>query len=151
IISRSSSAIAVELGHMRLNKEVEGLRLLGVNTNDFLVTPRLLGTAIAQLALAVYFTVIAVVSGVLVAAAFTAPGYIHFLSEIPLSFNAFDLTVFVVKNLLFGIIAGATACMHGLRVERSPTEIPQQAQRAIVNAISLVFIVDGAFAVMRLS
>ncbi|MGE0081449.1 MAG: MlaE family ABC transporter permease, partial [Thiohalomonadaceae bacterium] len=34
IISRSSSAIAVELGHMRLNKEVEGLRLLGVNTND---------------------------------------------------------------------------------------------------------------------
>jgi phospholipid/cholesterol/gamma-HCH transport system permease protein len=150
IIGRSSSAIAVELGHMRLNKEVEGLWLLGVNTNDLLVTPRLLGTATAQLALAVYFTLIAIISGTLFAAAFVAPGYIHFLQQVPLALDPSDLAVFVIKNLLFGIIAGAAACYHGLQVERSPTEVPQQTQRAIVNAISLIFIVDGLFALMRL-
>ena len=150
IIGRSSSAIAVELGYMKLNKEVEGLWLLGVNTNALLVAPRLLATAVAQLSLAVFFTVIAVVSGVVFAAAFLVPSYINFLADLTLAFTPVDLILFVAKNLLFGIIAGAAACHHGLQVERSPTEIPQQTQRSLVNAISLIFVADGLFAVMRL-
>jgi phospholipid/cholesterol/gamma-HCH transport system permease protein len=150
IIGRSASAIAVDLGNMKLNKEVEGLWMLGVNTNDFLVTPRLLGTAISQLALAVYFTLIAMVSGTLFVTLLVAPGYLRLLEEIPRALDPFDLVLFLVKNFIFGLVAAAAACHHGLQVERSRTELPQQTQRAIVNAISLVFILDGLFALSRL-
>lgn len=148
LIGRSGSAIAVDLGNMRLNKEIEGLGLLGINVNHFFVTPRILSTSICQVALAVYFTVIAVVSGILFASFFVSVGYFKYLAAVPLAFNPLDMVFFLAKNLLFGIIIGATACFHGLQVRNSCTELPQQAQRAIVNSIIMVFTLDGMIALV---
>lgn len=148
LIGRSGSAIAVDLANMKLNKEIEGLELLGINVNHFFVTPRLLGTTIAQLVLAVYFSIISVISGVAVTAMLGGSSYLKYLTEIPLAFDPYDLLLFLVKNLIFGLLIGAAACFHGLRVEFSTTEIPQQTQRAIVNSLSLVFILDGLFALL---
>jgi len=148
LIGRSGSAIAVDLANMKLNKEIEGLELLGVNVNHFFVTPRLLGTTIAQLVLAVYFSIISVVSGVAVSAVLMGSSYMRYLTELPLAFNPYDLLQFLIKNLIFGLLIGATASYHGLRVERSPTEVPQQSQRAIVNSLTLIFVLDGLFALL---
>lgn len=148
LIGRSGSAIAVDLANMKLNKEIEGLELLGINVNHFFITPRLLGTTIAQMALAVYFSIISVVSGVLVTGLFVSEGYFKFLADIPLAFNPYDLLIFLFKNLAFGLLIGTVACYHGLRVKHSVTEVPQQAQRAIVNSLSIIFILDGLIALV---
>ncbi len=146
LIGRSGSAIAVDLGNMKLRGEVEALELLGINVNHFFVTPRLLGATIAQLVLAVYFSVLSVVSGVIFSAMLVSGGYLKYLTEIPLAFDPVLLFIFVGKNLAFGMLIGAVACYHGLQVSRSVTEVPQQTQKAIVNALSLVFIIDGLLA-----
>jgi len=148
LIGRSGSAIAVDLANMKLNKEIEGLELLGVNVNHFFITPRLLGTTIAQLVLAVYFSIISVISGVVVSAMLMGASYMKYLTDLPLAFNPYDLIQFLIKNLIFGLLIGATACYHGLRVECSPTEVPQQSQRAIVNSLTLVFVLDGLIALL---
>ena len=96
----------------------------------------------------VYFSIISVISGVAVTAMLGGSSYLKYLTEIPLAFDPYDLLLFLVKNLIFGLLIGAAACFHGLRVEFSTTEIPQQTQRAIVNSLSLVFILDGLFALL---
>ena len=148
LIGRSGSAIAVDLGHMKLNREVEGLELLGINLNHFFITPRLVGTSVSQLVLAIFFSTLSVVSAIAFNATIYSTGYWKYLAEMPLAFDPFHLLLFVVKNLLFGLIIGATACYHALRVENSVTEIPQQSQRAIVNSLSMIFILDGLIAVI---
>lgn len=147
VIGRSGSAIAVDLGNMKLNREIEGLELLGINVNVFFITPRVMGTAIAQLVLAVYFATFAVVSGVTFMALLVDLSHFKYLAAIPLAFHPADLLGFLLKNLFFGVIIGAAACYHALRVERSVTEVPQETQRAIVNGLSMIFILDGLFAV----
>lgn len=146
LIGRSGSAIAVDLGNMKLNREIEGLELLGINVNHFFVTPRLLGTTISQMVLAVYFSFITVVSGVMAAGLFVNSGYFTYLADIPLAFAPYDLVTFLLKNLVFGLLIGAVACFHGLRVKASVTEVPQQSQRAIVNSLSLIFILNALIA-----
>ncbi len=148
LVGRSGSAIAIDLGNMKLHREVEGLELLGVNLNHFFVTPRLLGTTVAQLVLAIFFSTISVVSAIAFNATLYSSGYWKYLGELPLAFDPADLLLFVVKNLLFGLIIGTTACYHALRVENSVTEIPQQSQRAIVNSLSMIFILDGLIAML---
>lgn len=148
LIGRSGSAIAVDLGNMKLNKEIEGLEQLGINLNDFFLTPRLIGTAIAQMALAVYFSVIAVVAGVLFAGMLESMTFYKLLGQFLGVFSPVEIVAFMVKNLLFGLIIGATACFHGLRVQISSTELPQETQRAIVNSLVLVVLVDGILAVL---
>lgn len=148
LVGRSGSAIAIDLGNMKLNREIEGLELLGININHLFITPRLLGTTISQLVLAIFFSSLSVVSAIVFNASFYSTSYWKYLSEIPLAFDPADLFLFVVKNLMFGLIIGVTACYHGLRVQNSVTEIPQQTQRAIVNSLSMIFILDGLFALL---
>lgn len=146
VIGRSGSAITVDLGNMKLHREVEGLELLGIDIRDFFIRPRLAGVVISQLMLSVYFAVIAIVSGVLFSAVFSSASYFRYLVAIPLAFDPMQLIGFVVKDLLFGLIIGASGCFHALQVSTSPTEVPQQTQRAIVNSLMLIFIIDGLVA-----
>lgn len=150
VIGRTGSAIAVDLGNMKLHREVEGLTLLGIDVQDFFISPRLMGVGLSQLILAVYFAVIAVVSGVFFSALLVSFTHLKYLVAIPLAFDPLALVGFLVKNLLFGLIIGASACYHGLRVDVSPTEVPQETQRAIVNSLVLIFLLDGMMAVTLL-
>lgn len=150
VTGRTGSAITVDLGNMKLHREVEGLTLLGMDVQDYFISPRLVGVGISQLILAVYFAVIAVVSGVFFSALLMSFSHLKYLVAIPLAFDPVALIGFVLKNLMFGLIIGAAASYHGLRVGISPTEVPQETQRAIVNSLVLIFIIDGMMAVTLL-
>jgi phospholipid/cholesterol/gamma-HCH transport system permease protein len=148
LIGRSGSAIAVDLGLMNLRGEVEGLELLGINVNEFFVTPRIIGAAISQVVLAVYFAGIALFGGVFINSLVSAGTSLHQLKRMSETVDPMLVGLFVLKNLLFGIIIAGTACYHGFRVRSSPTELPQQTQRAIVTSLVLVFAADGLIAVV---
>ncbi len=149
LIGRSGSAIAVDLGNMKLHREVEGLELLGINMMDFFVAPRVLGAAISQLVLAAYFACVALFGGVLLSGLVVSSQYFSYLGPLAQSIAPLEVLLYIVKNLLFGLIIAGTACFHALRVGNSPTEVPQQTQRAIANSLMLVFVIDGLFAVAR--
>jgi len=151
LISRTGSAIVVDMGNMKLHREIEGLEILGININDYLVAPRMLGAAISQLAISVYFTVITLVFGIILSGIFISPGHFEFLAKLSSAFDFQIIGSFVVKNLLFGYIIATTACYHGLSVEHSATEVPQQTQRAIVNSLVIIFIVDGLMGIALLA
>lgn len=146
LIGRSGSAIAVDLGSMKLRGEVEGLELLGINVNEFFVTPRIIGAAVAQFVLAVYFAIIALFGGVFITGLISPGGGAHQLKKLAEAIGPDQVLVFALKNLLFGIIIAGTACYHGLKVHTSFTELPQQTQRAIVTSLVLVFAADGLLA-----
>ncbi|MDE2234317.1 MAG: ABC transporter permease [Gammaproteobacteria bacterium] len=148
IIGRSGSAITVDMGLMQVRGEIEGLMLLGININHFFVSPRILGAAISQLALAIYFAAIAMFGGVLLAGLIFSTQYSHEVMRLIAVVQPSQFLIFVLKNLLFGMIIAGTACFHGLRVHTSPTELPQQTQRAIVTSLVLVFLVDGLLAII---
>lgn len=143
LIGRSGSAIAVDLLNMKLNNEIHALELLGININDFLIMPRVLGCAVSQLVLAILLSFVALSSAVVVTAIFASISVSQYFQEIIAAFTAFELGVFAFKNLLFGIIIGSVACFHGLQIQGSRTEIPQQTQKALVSTLVIIFILDG--------
>src|SRR5690348_16130781 len=98
LIGRSGSAIAVDLGSMKLRGEVEGLELLGINVNEFFVTPRIIGAAVAQFTLAVYFAIIALFGGVFLTNLFSGVGGAHQLKKLAEAIGPEQVTVFAVKN-----------------------------------------------------
>lgn len=148
LIGRSGSAIVVDTGYMQLHGEVEALELLGINIREFFVTPRILGAAISQVTLAVYFAAIALFGGVFLNGVLFHLQTTHQLRHLAEALHPSQVAIFILKNFLFGVIIAGTACFHGLAVRSSPTELPQQTQRSIVTSLVLVFIVDGLLAVI---
>ncbi len=143
IISRTGSAIVVDLGNMKLHGEIEALENMGININDYLVAPRIISTAISQLAITVYFTVIALLSGILISAVFVNPAHFSFIFKVANSFTPYLMSIFVIKNLIFGYVIATVACYNGLRVQKSATEVPQRATASIVQSLSFVFVIDA--------
>jgi len=148
IISRTGSAIVVDLGNMKLHGEIEALENLGININDYLIAPRIISTAISQLAITVYFTVIALLSGILISALFVNPTHFDYIFRISNSFTPYMMSIFVVKNLIFGYVIATVACYNGLRVQQSATEVPQRTTASIVQSLSFVFIIDSLLTFM---
>ncbi len=143
LISRTGSAIVVDIGNMKLHGEIEGLEYLSININHFFVGPRLLGCAISQLVLTVYYTTITMITGVIISSFMLSAEYLQLLSSLSTAISPIMLLAFVIKNLSFGFMIAAAACYHGLKVVKSPTEVPQQTQQAITNSLITIFIIDA--------
>jgi phospholipid/cholesterol/gamma-HCH transport system permease protein len=143
IISRTGSAIVVDLGNMKLHGEIEALENLGININDYLIAPRIISTAISQLAITVYFTVIALLTGILISAVFVNPAHFSFIPKISNSFTPYLMSIFAVKNIIFGYVIATVACYNGMCVQDSATELPQRTTASIVQSLSFVFIIDS--------
>ncbi|MBT3813410.1 MAG: ABC transporter permease [Gammaproteobacteria bacterium] len=150
LVGRSCSAIAVDLGNTKVRGEIEPLEYMGIDVDDYFVVPRIVCMIISQVTLALYFSIITILCGVFFSA------YIYNFSaqeSLTQLLNTMDIDiviVFMLKNLFFGLIIGAMACFHGLLVENSPTQVPQQMQRAVVRGLVFLFLADGYFSLFTL-
>ncbi len=150
LISRTGSAITVDLGNMKLHKEIQALELMGIDINNYLVAPRILGATISQLSIAVFFTLVTMSTGILLSGLLLSPTYFKYFFELAVGLDSMVLPVFIFKNILFGLFIGAISCYHGLSVRESATEVPQQTQQAIVNSLLMLFMVDAVFALLMI-
>lgn len=150
LVGRSCSAIAVDLGNTKVRGEIQPLEFLGIDVDDYFVVPRIICMVISQLTLALFFSIIMVLSGVFFSAFiydFSAQeSLVQLLNLMTLSV----VMIFIIKNIIFGLVIGALACFHGLLVENSPTQVPQQMQKAVVRSLVFLFLADGYFLLFSL-
>lgn len=147
IICRSGSAVAVDIGNMSINKEIRGLELLGIDVLVYVAFPRLVGIAISQIILAVYFSSLSIVLGIFFSALMESSSNFKYFFILISSITPVELLGFLFKNCLFGFIIGANSCFHGLRVKHSVTEVPQETQQAILHSLVAVFFINALFAI----
>ena len=82
VVGRSGTAMCTELGNMRVGQEIDGLEAMGISVVRFLVMPRMVGAIVAIICLAVYFDLVAVIGGFLVAKVSLTIPFLVYLGEI---------------------------------------------------------------------
>jgi len=135
IAGRSGTAIATELGNMKVNSEVLALSSLGIDPPRFIVLPRLVAAIVSVLVLMIYFSVVAIFGAFMVAQLTAAATWGSLYSGVSRGVMPFDLGLFLLKGVGLGAIVGWLSCHYGLQVKSSPTEVPQQASRAVVMSL----------------
>lgn len=135
VAGRSGTAIATELGGMKVNSEVLALASLGIDPPRYLVFPRLVGSVVSVLALMVYFSVVAIAGGYLVSLLIISPSFDAMRHGFASALHPMDLGLYLVKGTGLGALVGWLCCHYGLEVRTSPTEVPQKASRAVVMSL----------------
>lgn len=148
LISRTGSAITVDLGNMKLHREIDSLEQMGIDVNQFLIAPRIIAVIMSQLAIAVFYTMVTLGAGIVLSGLLLSPTFFKYFTELLTQLEPLIVIVFIVKNILFGIFIGSISCYHGLMVGISATEVPQQTQKSIVNSLLMLFIIDGIIALL---
>jgi phospholipid/cholesterol/gamma-HCH transport system permease protein len=135
VAGRSGTAIATELGNMKVNSEVLALASLGVDPMRYVVLPRLIGTVVSVLALMVYFSVVAIAGGYWVSLLLISPSFDALRAGFAEALLPADLALYLIKGVGLGTLVGWVCCHYGLQVQTSPTEVPQKASRAVVYSL----------------
>lgn len=135
VAGRSGTAIATELGVMRVNYEVLALASLGIDPPRFLVWPRIVATLVSVPILTVYFSAMAVLGGFSAAFVMDPNGAGDWLAGISMGLTPMDVPLFLTKSLGLGSIVGWLSCYYGLDVGVSSTEVPVKASRAVVQTL----------------
>ncbi len=137
VTARSISGLAVEIGNMRVSGELDTIEMLGVNLSHFLVTPRLVGIVISNIALTFYFGLIAMAGGFAMALMGLSMPIATLARMIEESIKLSDLVLPVIEGLFYGLIISSVSVYHGLRVGNSPADVPRETTSALVSALSL--------------
>lgn len=138
VIARSGTAVASEIGNMRVNKEIEALESVGINPLSYIVFPRLLGGVISVLCLAFYYILVSLIGGFLVTKMVHGMPFDFYAQSLAQAFAAEDVALFLLKNTFSGLIIFMVCCYQGLLVKQGPHEVPQVTTKAVVNSIIYV-------------
>ena len=146
VAGRSASAIAAELGAMRVSEQVDALEVMGVDPYRFLCLPRILATSIGLPILVVVTEVVAVFTALIIASSMLNVPAAAFTYGVTHFFMLRDFTGGIVKALLFGLLIGNSGCYYGFIVHGGAEAVGRATTRAVVLSAVLILLVDFVIA-----
>ncbi len=150
LAGRSDSAFTAQIGAMRMQQEIDAMKVMGLDPYDVLVAPRL----VAIVLMAPLMTFVAMMTGifggmlVLWSALGLQPGF--FIAR---TYEMVDLIHFwagLAKAPVFGVIIAVIGCRQGMNVGGDVESLGQRTTTSVVQAIFMVIVVDALFAMAYL-
>ncbi|MGH8547726.1 MAG: MlaE family ABC transporter permease [Methylococcales bacterium] len=145
VAGRSGVALAVRIGSMVLNHEVDGLVVCGINPIQYTVGPMLLAMLLMSFGLAVWTGLIVVT----VTAAWlwfnAGISWSFFVDSLKSVLELTDVLVSVIKPIVFSVFIALIAAVNGSRVGRRVEAVSRAATRTMINAIAAILLIDLLF------
>lgn len=146
LAGKVGSNIASELGTMRISEQIDALEIMGVPTEAYLVTPRVLASVIV-VPLMVIIAATAGIGGALIAAQFTGYGsHEDFVYGLRAFFDPFDVQILLIKAVTFGFLISSISCFKGFYVRGGALEIGKASTQAVVLSCIYVLLADYVIA-----
>ena len=148
IAGRSGSAFAAEIGSMQLNAEVDALKAIGVDPDETLVLPRLIGLTIALPLLTVIADAVGLAGGALLCRYLLDIPLPQYLTRVNEAIASTTFWAGLVKAPVFGLLIGFAGTYRGMQVHGSSRELGRLTTAAVVQAIFAVLLADALFAML---
>jgi phospholipid/cholesterol/gamma-HCH transport system permease protein len=144
IAGRCGSAMAAEIGSMRVYQEIDALRTMNINPIHYLVLPRLVAIAVALPMLVMFAILVGWLGGAVFAAITTQVdiSYQTFFGTMDEYVGPAEVVNGVFKSFCFAWIVGVVSCHQGLTTLGGPRGIGRSVTKAVVNSIVLIVVFD---------
>ncbi|MGD1008658.1 MAG: ABC transporter permease [Candidatus Aminicenantales bacterium] len=142
VAGRVGSAMAAELGTMRITEQIDALASLGASPNRYLVVPRTLAAVIMVPILTLYGDMIGIFCGFFYNIVGMGVNRVVYIRNALLYFNIWDVCVGLVKALVFGFVIATVGCWQGLKAEGGAEGVGRATTRSVVIASICVLILN---------
>ena len=132
VAGRVGSAMAAELGTMRITEQIDALTTLGTNPVRYLVLPRIIASLLMMPCLVIFANAVGIFGGFVVA--------VHLFGQNPALYerraiqylDSGDLTMSLTKALVFGGVFSVVSCYQGYHVTGGAREVGLAVTRSVV-------------------
>ncbi|HYF23298.1 MAG TPA: MlaE family lipid ABC transporter permease subunit [Caulobacteraceae bacterium] len=150
LAGRSASSFAAEIGAMKMNQEIDAMRVLGVDPFEALVLPRVMALLVMTPLLTFVADLAGLFGGALVVWSKLDLSPAFFLQRIEQNVGAAHFWVGMSKAPVFAVVVAAIGCRQGLSVGGDVESLGRRVTSAVVQAIFAIIALDAVFALLYL-
>jgi phospholipid/cholesterol/gamma-HCH transport system permease protein len=142
VTGRVGSAMAAELGTMRVTEQIDALTALGTEPVQYLVVPRVSASIVMMPLLVVLGDAVGMYGGYLVAVQLLGANPITYTENSFQFLEVSDVTSGIVKAAVFGLIFANVACVRGYYTEGGAEGVGRSTTRAVVSGSLAILFAD---------
>lgn len=148
LAGRVGSAMAAELGTMRVTEQIDALTTMGANPIHYLVVPRFLGCLLLIPALTAMADFMGVVGAYVYAVHVFNIDAHHYLTNSRQYVGNFDLFAGLLKSTFFGAAISLIACHRGFNCDPGAEGVGRAATAAFVYSFVAILLLDLVLAII---
>jgi phospholipid/cholesterol/gamma-HCH transport system permease protein len=139
VAARAGSAIAAEIGTMKVTEQIDALRSMGTSPIEYLVVPRLLALLIMLPVVTVLGMVVGSYGGYIVALGYGVTSS-SFLESTRVWVALYDVVMGIFKTVFFAFFIAIVGCQQGLSATGGAAGVGKNTMNAVVISMVLTYI-----------
>jgi phospholipid/cholesterol/gamma-HCH transport system permease protein len=140
LAGKVGSRIAGEIGTMRVTEQIDALEVMGINSANFLILPKIVASVMFFPVLVIISMLLGVLGGYIVAnlsAELTVETYLYGVRSF---FVIFEIFYALIKSVFFAFIITSASGYFGYYVQGGALEVGRASTRAVVQSSILIIL-----------
>lgn len=142
LAGKVGSYITSSIGTMRVTEQIDALEVMGINSINHLVFPKVLATVFFYPFLVVLSMFLGIVGGWVAGITTGIFSYIDFLYGVQLDFNPYLIRYALIKTLVFAFLIATVPSYHGYYVKGGSIAVGKASTQSVVWTIILIVIAN---------
>ncbi len=142
VTARACSAMAAELGTMRVTEQIDALETMAVNPIQYLAVPRVIACTFMVPLLTMLYNFVGVIGSYLVGIYLLGINEGPFMNRLYYYVDADDIWGGLIKAAIFGFLIASISCYMGFSTRRGAKGVGRATTRAVVISAVTILIVD---------
>jgi phospholipid/cholesterol/gamma-HCH transport system permease protein len=138
LAGKVGSNIASEIGTMRITEQIDALEIMGVNSANYLILPKIVAFVVMMPFLVIFSMAVGLIGGYLVGVFSDVITVADYLLGIQYAFNPFYVFYAMVKSLVFAFIISSVSSYYGYYAYGGALEVGKASTNAVVNSSILI-------------
>lgn len=142
LAGKVGSNIASEIGSMRVSEQIDAMEIMGVNSANYLIFPKIVALVVFMPVLVVLCVGLGLFGGALVAALTGLITMSDYIYGIQYAFIPFYFTYSVIKSVAYGFIISSVSSYYGYHAYGGALAVGRASTHAVVNSSIIILIAD---------
>lgn len=148
LAGRSASSFAAEIGAMKMNQEIDAMRVMGVDPFEALVLPRFMALLVTIPLLTFIAMVAGLFGGLIVSWSVLHLSPVFFVKRIADNVGVKHFWIGMSKAPVLAAVIASIGCRQGMEVGGDVESLGRRVTAAVVHAIFAIILLDAVFALM---
>lgn len=142
LAGKVGSNIASEIGTMRITEQIDALDIMGLNSSNFLIMPKIAAFVTIMPFLVLTSMFVGIIGGYGVAIFTDMITVKSYEAGIQFAFTPYYITYSIIKSVIFAFIITSVSSFYGYTVKGGALEVGKASTDAVVNSSVLILLFD---------
>lgn len=142
VAARAGGAMAARLGTMRVNEQIDALDVMGVNTKQYLIAPRIAAAIICMPLLTAIFDFVAMMGSYILCVKLVELDEAIYWQKISTTIEVRHINEGLFKAAVFGLVFGLICTYRGFNTTGGAKGVGEATNRGVVQSMVMIIILD---------